>query len=41
MLEVGDVFMKAPSFQAVVNSREFFIFSLNFGDDGASVCLKL
>jgi hypothetical protein len=41
MLEVGDSFVEAPSFQAVADGSEFFILALNLGDDGAPVCFEL
>jgi len=41
MLEVGDLFVEAPSFQAVADGGEFFIFALDLRDDGASVRFEL
>jgi hypothetical protein len=41
MLEVGDLLMEAPSFQAVADSCELLVFMLNLCDDGALVGLEL
>jgi hypothetical protein len=41
MLEVGDSFVEVPPFQAVADSSELFVFTLDLGNDGASVCFKL
>jgi hypothetical protein len=41
MLEVGDLLMEAPSFQAVADSCELLVFMLNLCGDGALVGLEL
>jgi len=41
MLEVGDALVEAPSFQAVADGGEFFVFALDLCDDGAPICFEL
>ena len=41
VLEVGDLLMEAPSFQAVADGGEFFILAFNLRDDGVPVCFEL
>jgi len=41
MLEVGDLLVEAPSFQAVADGGEFLILALDLCDDGAPVCFEL
>jgi hypothetical protein len=41
MLEVGDTFMKSPSFQAMVNGCKLLVFSVDFSNNGVPVCFKL
>ena len=41
MLEVGDLLVEAPSFQAVVDGGEFFVLALDLCDDGTPVCFEL
>ena len=40
-LEVAHPLVEPPSLQAVADAGEFFVFSFNLGDDGASIGLKL
>jgi len=41
VLEVGDLLMEAPSFQAVADGGEFLVFALDLCDDGVPVCFEL
>jgi hypothetical protein len=41
ILEVAHPLVEPPSFQVVVDAGEFFVFSFDFGDDGASIGLEL
>jgi len=41
VLEVGDPFVEAPSFEAVADGDEFLVFMLDFCDDGAPVRFEL
>jgi len=41
MLEVGHVLVEVPAFEAVSDAGEFFVFSVELGDDGMAVRLKL
>ena len=41
VLEVAHPLVEPPSLQAVADAGEFFVFSFNLGDDGASIGLKL
>ena len=41
VLEVAHPLMELPSFQAVANAGELFVFSFDFRDDGVSVGLEL
>jgi len=41
ILEVAHPLVEPPSLQAVADAGEFFIFSFDLGDDGASIGLKL
>jgi hypothetical protein len=41
VLEVGDLFMEAPSFEVVADGDELFTFALDFCNDGAPVRFEL
>jgi hypothetical protein len=41
VLEVGDPLVEAPSFEAVVDGDELFVFALDFCHDGAPVRFEL
>jgi hypothetical protein len=41
VLKVGDVLVEPPSLQVVMDGCELFVLSVDFGDDGAPVCLEL
>jgi len=41
MLEVGDPFVKAPSFQAMADGGELFVLVFDFCRDGAPICFEL
>jgi hypothetical protein len=41
VLEVAHPLVESPSFQAVADAGEFFVFSFDLGDDGVSIGLEL
>jgi len=41
VLEVAHPLMEPPSLQAVADAGEFFVFSFDLSNDGASIGLKL
>jgi hypothetical protein len=41
VLEVGNLLVEPPSFQAVVDGGELLVFSLNLSNDCILVCLEL
>jgi hypothetical protein len=41
ILEVAHLLVEPPSLQAVADAGELFVFSFDFGDDGASISLEL
>jgi len=41
VLKVAELFIESPSLHAVLNSVQLFVFALDFGDNGALICLEL